>query len=164
MLKRLRSLPTPALAISVIALIVAVGGGTFALATNDTQSDKRIAKKVANKQIARHAPQWALVSREGTILAQSGGITINTTNASFGQFFLDFGKSVARRPVSVTLHYGDGGITGESSATPCGGSSVPGGSDCTEINGVNDAKHLFVRTQNSGGTSAPFGFYVSVGG
>jgi len=56
MLSRIRRLPSPALVISAIALIVAVGGGTAAIALTDNQKDKRIAKKVANKQITKRAP------------------------------------------------------------------------------------------------------------
>jgi hypothetical protein len=60
MLRRIRRLPSPALVISVIALIAAVGGGTFAFAISDKKSDKRIAKKVANKQITKRAPNLSV--------------------------------------------------------------------------------------------------------
>ncbi len=108
-------------------------------------------------------PQWALVRSDGTILAQSGGITINNAFVSSGLYFLDFGMSVANRPVSVVPHYADPGLSGEASATPCGGSSVPGGFECTETAGVNDAQHLFVEMHDSSGADTPFGFYVTVG-
>jgi hypothetical protein len=55
MLARIRRLPSPALVISAIALIVAVGGGAFAIAASDNNKDKKIAKKVANEQITRRA-------------------------------------------------------------------------------------------------------------
>lgn len=87
----------------------------------------------------------------------------STTHASNGQYFVDFGTSLANRPVSVVLHDGDGGITGDASARPCGGSAVPGGFDCSFVTGVNDAQHLFVRTQDNTGGNVPFGFYVTVG-
>jgi hypothetical protein len=48
-------LPSPAFAISVIALVLAVGGGSFALAISENKSDKKVAKKVANKQITKRA-------------------------------------------------------------------------------------------------------------
>jgi hypothetical protein len=54
-LSRFRRLPSPALVIASIALILAVGGGSFALAISDKKSDKKIAKRVANKQIHRLA-------------------------------------------------------------------------------------------------------------
>lgn len=199
-----RRVPSPALVIAVIALVVAVGGGTFAIASSsDGKQDKKIAKKVVRKaapslsvlhaktadqastavsasraDTAQNADrlggapatsyesrvQWALVSKEGAILAQSGGITINTALANNGLYFLDFGRSVGDRPVSVVPHYGDGGLTGDASATPCGGSAVPGGFDCTNTAGVNDQNHLLVRMQSSTGTDEPFGFYVMIGG
>lgn len=194
--------PSPALVISVIALVIAVGGGAFAVASSDSKQDKKIAKKVVKKMApslsVSHAKtadqaskaasatradtagnaenlggepaaayearvQWALVKSDGTILAQSGGLADNTTYAGNGIYFLDFGRSVANRPVSVVAHYGDGGLTAEVSATACGGSSVPGGFECTSTPGVNDADHLLVRTRNGNGTEAPFGFYVTVG-
>src|SRR6266536_972143 len=55
MLSRFRRLPSPAFVIASIALILAVGGGSFALAISDKKSDKRIAKRVAIKQINRLA-------------------------------------------------------------------------------------------------------------
>jgi hypothetical protein len=106
--------------------------------------------------------QWALVNNKGIVLAQSGGITVNTPFP--GLYFLDFGRSVANRPVSVTPHYGDPGLTAEASASPCGGAAVPGGWDCTQTTGVNDARHLFVEMHDSTGADIPFGFYVAVGG
>jgi hypothetical protein len=53
-LSRLR-LPSPALVIASIALILAIGGGSFALAISDRKSDRRIARHVATKQIHRLA-------------------------------------------------------------------------------------------------------------
>jgi hypothetical protein len=57
MLSRIRRLPTPALIIASIALILAVGGGTAAIALTDHEKKvvKKIAKRVANKQITRRA-------------------------------------------------------------------------------------------------------------
>ena len=195
MIGRVRRVPSPALVISVIALVVAIGGGTFAIASSDSKQDKKIAKKVVNKLApnlsVKHATtaaaatradtagnadalggapagayesrvQWALVDKEGNILAQSGGITIDTAYAAGGLYYLGFGRSLANRPVSVVPHYGDGGLTGDASATVCGGNSVPGGFDCA-VNGENDPNHLIVRLQSSTGTDAPFGFYVTIG-
>lgn len=55
-----RRLPSPALIVSVIALIVAVGGGSFALANSDNKQDKKIARKVANKLITKRAPKLSV--------------------------------------------------------------------------------------------------------
>lgn len=49
MLKRIRTLPSPALVIAVIALVVAVGGGTLAMAESTKKRETRIAKKVVRQ-------------------------------------------------------------------------------------------------------------------
>jgi hypothetical protein len=59
MLKRIRRLPSPALVISIIALVVAVGGGTFAIALN-----KHDTKKIVNKQIEKKAPKLSVKRAE----------------------------------------------------------------------------------------------------
>src|SRR3954447_15911452 len=46
-------LPSPALVISIIALVGVAGGGAFALASADTRQDKRIARKVVRKLAPR---------------------------------------------------------------------------------------------------------------
>lgn len=61
MLERIRRLPSPALVISTIALAVAVGGGSFALATSDDKKDKQIARHVATGLIKK-APARPLAS------------------------------------------------------------------------------------------------------
>src|SRR5262245_1591979 len=116
MIGRIRGAISPALVISVIALVVAIGGGTFAIASSQSKQEKKIATKVVRKLApslsVTHAKtadrattaataaradsagnadqlggapagayesrvQWALVNKEGSILAQSGGIRIN---------------------------------------------------------------------------------------
>lgn len=59
MLKRIRRLPSPSLVISITALIVAVGGGTYAIALN-----KHDTKKVVNKQIKKKAPKLSVKHAE----------------------------------------------------------------------------------------------------
>ncbi|MDX6638398.1 MAG: hypothetical protein QOJ01_1909 [Solirubrobacterales bacterium] len=56
MINRIRSMPSPALVLAVIALIVAVGGGTFAIASG---SSKQI-KKIADKEIKKKAPKLSV--------------------------------------------------------------------------------------------------------
>ena len=88
MLSRLRRLPSPALVIASIALIVAVGGGSFALAISDTKSDKRIAKRVAIKQIRRleHSLQvkHARIARRAKTADTLNGVTIRQFAAKVG--------------------------------------------------------------------------------
>jgi hypothetical protein len=51
-----RRLPSPALIVSMLALVVAIGGGSFALATSTATKEKKIAKRVAKQLIHRKAP------------------------------------------------------------------------------------------------------------
>ena len=53
-LTRLKRLPSPAFVISVIALILAVGGGSFAIGAL-THHDKNVVKKISNKLITKRA-------------------------------------------------------------------------------------------------------------
>lgn len=58
MIDRIRQLPSPALAISVLALVVAVGGGTFAIASSRKSTTKivtKIVRKLAPKLSVNHA-------------------------------------------------------------------------------------------------------------
>ena len=48
--------PSPALVIALLALFVAVGGGSFAVAAL-TSGEKRVVKRIANKQITKRAIQ-----------------------------------------------------------------------------------------------------------
>jgi len=58
--------PSPALVISIIALVVAVGGGSAALAISDNAQDKRIAKRVAKNMVGASHPFSKAVSVPGT--------------------------------------------------------------------------------------------------
>jgi hypothetical protein len=61
MLTRFKRLPSPALVLSALALIAAIGGGTFAVASSsDNDRDKRIAKNIANRQISQRAPSLSV--------------------------------------------------------------------------------------------------------
>lgn len=84
------SRPTPATAISIVALVVATGGTSYAAAKIDTPQIKREAvttPKIANGTIKNvdlsdgvleDAPsgRWLLVDADGEIVAQSGGFEI----------------------------------------------------------------------------------------
>jgi hypothetical protein len=89
-------LPSPALVISFIALVVAVGGGTLAVAALTKPKVKTIAKAQANKQIDRRAPGLSVshadtadkagdvtdvasanVAADGTLNAGTPGISVS---------------------------------------------------------------------------------------
>ncbi len=90
-------MPSPALVIGSIALILAIGGGSFALATSDNSTDKRIAKKVANKQITKRAPGLSVKQAKsadtattlqgkgpGAFVQGTGSVVVGRLDASFG--------------------------------------------------------------------------------
>jgi hypothetical protein len=100
--------------------------------------------------------RWAEVLADGTVFAQSGGITV--THPHPGLYFLDFGSSVASHPISVTLENSPGGAP---VAAACGGG--PGGAVCSTVGGTDDTHHLFVGTPNPAGSSfVDHTFYVIV--
>ena len=110
------------------------------------------------------AARWANVAADGTIVSQSGGITVKLGESS-GQYLVDFGSPVADRPIIVSsglagdnlfLH---GTVTGG----PC---TAPQGTDrCTLAIAdlTNLANHVFVVTTDTSNTIlAPYAFYVMV--
>lgn len=80
MSKRIRSLPSPALAIAVLALMVAVGGGTFALAKGGGLN-KKIAK-IANKSITGRAPKLSVNYANGAGNASHADSASHADNAT----------------------------------------------------------------------------------
>ena len=76
---KLRRFPSPALVISAIALILALGGSAIALAPSDSTKDKEIAKRVANKLITKRAVSLS-VSHAAT--ADNATHAVNADNAS----------------------------------------------------------------------------------
>jgi hypothetical protein len=87
--------------------------------------------------------QWAIVSKFGTILAQSGGISAVRNDT--GVFFVDFGAPVVNKAV-VTAAFAtpaDGGFRGGATPFNCGGGAY--GVDCSSL-GITDDHHVVVTT------------------
>ena len=103
--------------------------------------------------------KWALVKGDGTILKQSGGISIASTTGA-GGYYVNFGSSVADRPLIVSGAYvsGDTGARGTPIAEICGGGVdlIPCGPA-----GTNNLNHAFVRTFNTAGTGTDHAFYIT---
>lgn len=137
-------------------------GKVPASATADSASTAGNADKLDSLDSAafQRGARWALVDADGTIMAQSGGITIAHA-AGTGDYYLGFGAPVANRAISVTASQTltDVGRVGVE-ASPCGGGAQ--GASCPA--GSNDTNHLVVGTTNetlaSGGQ--PEGFYAVV--
>lgn len=164
-LRRFR--PSPALVVASIALFVAIGGIGWAAATIGTSDIKQGAvtkpklhkKAVSTKKIAADAVTgnkiqdgavarerlsddqqtlWAAVQSNGTIVDQSGGISVVARGN--GSYEIDFGEDVSGRALTAT------GTNARviANATLCtGGTGV--GSDCAPT-APNDNRHVFVNT------------------
>jgi hypothetical protein len=171
--------PSPAMIVSVVALVFAVAGTSVAgvatisvLTKKEKKQTRNIAKDEINKaapglSVARAAnadalggkpasayqekPRWASVNSNGTILAQSGGITVS--NPSAGLYFVDYGTPISGMFVSGTAR-GAGTII---TAGPCGG--PPLGVTCSE---GNDPNHLVVNLRNDAGGPVGERFYIGV--
>jgi len=110
----------------------------------------------------RHAngrPEAAVVGAAtgATVLAGSEGVS--ATRNALGNYSIDFGESVARRPLTATLHPAAG--AGFVTVAPCGGSANnPGGVNCP---GNNDNDRVLVQTFNTAGAPADRAFYLVAG-
>lgn len=107
----------------------------------------------------QRAPRWALVQPDGTIVAQSGGITL--TGHSTGRYTLDFGGPVSGHLIVASLSVAkDDSFRGPVSASPC----VTGGEgDPAPCSGGDNPNHLQVFTDNPGSTATEdHAFYVAV--
>jgi hypothetical protein len=102
-------MPSPALVISAIALVFAVGGGTFALAISGSKT-KTIAKKVANKQISKRAPDLSVKTASvansiGTVSYVKGNEVVAPKSSAAGPG--ESTASVATCPTGTVI-LGDG--------------------------------------------------------
>jgi hypothetical protein len=102
--------------------------------------------------------KWALVKPDGTIVAQSGGITL-TSKPNAGTYILDFGAAVTGHLiVASSALASDVAFRGTVSAGPCGGTGE--GIVCAS---GNDTSHVIVFTDNPGETATQdHSFYVAV--
>ena len=103
--------------------------------------------------------KWALLKPDGTIAAQSGGLTV--TSHSLGQYIVDFGGAVNTKLVVASNGFaGDPANRGSVIAGPCGGTAE--GFVCPS---GNDTSHVLVRTYNpANATLEDHSFYVEVVG
>jgi hypothetical protein len=156
--------PSPALAISIIALIVAVAGGTFAVAALNNKK----AKKIANKVVTRRAPGLSVASAEsanpslfaevgsdGTVnAADSKGVTqANVSNGSAPGYYCFTNLSFAPRGGQATIDYNGSFGPGLDTIADLGLGNPVSGATCPA------GTQVFVETRNTdqtGGTPAAF--------
>lgn len=103
-------------------------------------------------------PMWALVNGDGTILDQSGGISLEEKTPS-GGYWLRFPQSLAGKAISVTPWAGWEGLDPSVQAGYCGGNDGKGGFSCS---GSNTSSVLWVETQEEAGDGEEVAFYAVV--
>ncbi|HXJ34198.1 MAG TPA: hypothetical protein VMS22_09190 [Candidatus Eisenbacteria bacterium] len=91
------------------------------------------------------AARWAVVKDDGTIAAQSGGITVDHPNP--GEYYVGFGSGLEGKTLSVTAACLDATciFSGAPQANICGGG--PAGGDCNPL--FDDTSHVGVFIQNT---------------
>ena len=179
----LRHRPSPAIVIACVALLLALGGVSYAatalprnsVGTAQLKNNSVTSGKVKNHSLLRadfkggQIPagpagaagtatiKWALVKADATIIAQSGGLTL--TSHSTGNYILDFGGAINSKLILASAGQagGDTGARGPVSAGPCGGTTE--GSVCPS---GNDTSHVRVQTFNAGDVGGDRAFYVAV--
>ena len=164
-----RRLPSPSLVVSCVALIVALAGTAVALPgkkvidKNDLKKNVVKSKNIKGEQVKRgdqardQQTDWAVFNANGTIAAQSGGISLEEHTPGTGGYHIEFPVNLGQRPIAATIH-GGFGQTGQISATRCD-TSPPGGEGCSF---GNDPEHIFVKTANDAGAGADRKFIVTV--
>ena len=103
--------------------------------------------------------RWALIAPDGTVLAQTGGISV--TSHFTGGYYIDFGSSLTGKNVQVVpaLTDADNSFRGVSGILLCGGGQQGGVCFAT---GTNDDHHVFVYTTNVDNTTEEgHAFYVA---
>jgi hypothetical protein len=105
------------------------------------------------------AMRWALVASDGTIVDQSGGISM--TAVAGPNYYMNFGSNMAGKAIQATTVFRDTDDgTGTSALVAlCGG--PPLGATCVEP-GTDNQNHVFVFTSDAGGNDDPQAFYVTV--
>jgi hypothetical protein len=179
-LRRLRI--SPALVVASIALAAALAGAGYAastlprnsVTTRQVKNRSLLAVDFKRGQLPR-GPQgrtgpagpagpsgasgvrWALLRPDGTIVAQSGGLTVSSH--STGQYIIDFGGAVNQKLIHASQGFaGDNSTRGGITAGPCGGTVE--GFICPVS---NDTNHVIVRTYAENGTALEnHSFYLSV--
>ena len=82
MLERIRRLPSPALVISATALVIAIGGGTYAIASLNGAKVKKISKRQADKEIKRKAHGLSVAHATTAANATHAATADNATHAT----------------------------------------------------------------------------------
>jgi hypothetical protein len=103
---------------------------------------------------------WALVNASGTIVRQSGGISL-ALKEPFGGYTLAFPARVSGKAIMTSVAYNFAGSNGESvSGKPCGPPN--GDTDTCSTDPNDDERQAFVFTTDAAGNAKDGGFYIAV--
>jgi hypothetical protein len=100
--------------------------------------------------------RWALVNADGTIAAQSGGISVVRNFA--GEYYVNFGSSQTGKPISATAKWSSSVVRVVSVAL-CGGGTQ--GVECF-ASGTNNTNHVYVDMKDESGANVDQPFYIHV--
>ena len=179
LLRRFR--PTPAMVVACLALLIALGGSSYAaiqalprnsVTTVQVKDFSLLARDFKRGQVPRGPAgpagpagasgsasiKWALVRADGGIAAQSGGITL-AAKPGAGTYILSFGSVVTGKPILTSGGYAADASDqrGETSAGPCAG-----GTEGRTCPASDNTSTVFVETRSNSGTPADHAFYVAV--
>ena len=103
--------------------------------------------------------RWAVVAADGTIVAQTGGITVSFVS---GLFKVSMGADVTNKTIQLSnVAIGaDTGTRGPSTFALCG--TAPTAIDCTSIGAANDNQTIVVATTSLAGANALHAFHIAV--
>jgi hypothetical protein len=164
---RLRTIALLALGVVIGTMLVAPPAGAHFVpsishiwAHIKGKADVRYANAVSGTDKARNADKldgldstrirarWAIVEANGTITAQSGGITL-AAHAVSGEYYLNFGENLANNGIAVSQVWRSGaGFPGTALAAVCATASVT----CVQP-GTNNNNTIYVQTNNAGNTN-----------
>jgi hypothetical protein len=102
--------------------------------------------------------KWVLVRPNGSVAAQSGGISVDA-HPSSGNYIVNFDSAVTVKAILASGAYNTDASDqrGETTAGPCGT-----GEDRTCPTGFNTTSHVFVQTRSNEGTPTDHSFYIVV--
>ncbi|HEX3323992.1 MAG TPA: hypothetical protein VHR65_02475 [Solirubrobacterales bacterium] len=103
--------------------------------------------------------EWALISKAGAVIQQSGGISAVENGAGFGTYNVKFPDDVSNKALSVTLSDIDAAFGGAPIVSPCAGPGQVGSSLCGGDTGNGHV--AFVDTPNQANSSpVAHAFYI----
>lgn len=103
--------------------------------------------------------QWALVAANGTVIQQSGGISVVQNGVGFGTYNVTFPGAIANSALSVTLSDIDASFGGSPIVSPCAGPGAIGPIFCGSDAGKSNV--AFVDTPNAANNSpVAHAFYI----